>query len=201
MASRKEINFLKSRWDDIKIPNLKAALSSHLKPFGFSELNKIDYRGVDLSCALNQVEINNVDFSFMSSSFGQLGGGAQFISCLFDNMKYEGSLCSSFKKCTFKKSNLSKSTIVDSFDDCDFTETKFQNVRASEVKFNRCVFNKSNFKKASFYNCIFNECHFDSAIFGGGSLGGSRFKDCIILNVDFGNTIIEGVTGIADAGA
>ncbi len=196
MITRKEINVLKSRWKEKGLIVLKPFLLKNESPFNQTEQGLLDFRGIELRGAVNQVDVKNVDLSFSVSTIGQLGGQSNFNNCIFFKMKYEGSLSGRFSNSSFQEVNLSNSTITGSFLSCDFTNANFQKVRASEVVFDKCNFSKTKLKKASFYNCKFIECDFTNANFGGGSLGGSIFDSCNLAHIDLGDTILEGTKGL-----
>lgn len=188
---------LVDRWQGVQIGELRSLLLSKDVdgPFGNTPEGLSDFRGVSIASSLHQLTIEEVDFSNSVMDSGQIAAVSR--RCRFTKCRFESNLGNDFFECDFRSSNLSNCVFRGRFTKCNFESANLVGTRGNSVLFENCNFSRANFRKASFVNSKFTDCKIVDCKFGSGSLVGSRFEGCEIQYVDFTNTVMSRVSGIA----
>jgi uncharacterized protein YjbI with pentapeptide repeats len=188
---------LRARWKSLSVFDLRRLLEEEDSPFGLTPQGYEDFRGVELSKALNKMRLEKVDFSYATLGRGQLGGASQFIDCRFFAMVYDGTAAGEFLRSDFTRSDLSHAVLMGSFLECSFDAAKCVDVRASKVRFEGCKFTGANLRKASFYDCRFVRCAFDHSAWSSGAIANCRFDTCTFEGVDLRRTTVVRSVGLS----
>ena len=187
---------LTERWQSQPIPNLRKWLleKNSESPFGITEDELHDFRGILIQGSLHQIEIEKIDFSEASMKVAQFAATVR--GCCFVKCNFDGSMGNKFVDCNFQQAKVSDCGFYGRFFNCSFLKARLINVRGSELKFEECDFTGANLRKSSYYDSTFLRCKFVNCKLGMGSFAGSKFEDCEIEGVDFSKTVMNRVKGI-----
>lgn len=188
------IKQLRERWKHIVNVDLRKCLPDGKSPFGRTDTEYADFRGVLIDISLHKLNFSNIDFSYCELNPGQFVSAAT--NCLFLGSSLKFHIGNNFKYCSFDKANLSESDMQGRFQSCTFVDTNLRRRIASQVRFVSCSFIRADLRRTCFYDCTFDQCQFIDCVLGSGSFGGSSFLNCVVDRLDFSTTVMDRVKGL-----
>ncbi len=174
------------RWSDFKTEYsklitglvLKSTLLLDSLPFGKTENNKYDLRGINLKEIddfienqkpnLTEIVFQNCDFSY--SNFDNLKiEKCQFINCTFVSVYCRDlmEIDNLFKQCYFQKVDFRRAEIGiqnSKFDECIFEKCNFIGCFFSSPQFTNISFVNNNFREIDFAGSSFENCLFEGTM-------------------------------------
>lgn len=199
MSSRKNIENLCSRWSQEDLTKIqRLLLAGRIEEAGLAKVrgdgeDYLDLRGLILEQFVKGIQIDHIDFSFLSTAKAGQFGFSTLDCCLFVAADFHSNLGNRFIRCDFSRAKLQRSVLRGSFEQCIFVNANLSSVLANTCRFVECSFVQTNLKQANFYDCAFDRCDFTDCKFGGGSLAGSRFITSRPTESELGDTFLERV--------
>ncbi|MCA9137289.1 MAG: pentapeptide repeat-containing protein [Planctomycetales bacterium] len=184
---------LKSRWSDDLLESVFDHLEKGLaySPFGNTDDERLDLRGVRLAYLVRDVELKNADMSFCEEGRGQIAGW-KMSNVLLNNSRLTSNIHGHFHNCSFHRANMNGAWLDGVFDQCAFNLAKMRAASAEDTTFDQCSFLGSDLRKAHLCDCRFIKCDWEDVHLGDGSFSESRFLNG--FPSDIGNTIMTKVT-------
>lgn len=199
MTSREEIEGLRCRWAQKELARVQnLLLAGRIKDAGLATVQAggddyFDLRGLALSQFIKGVEVDHVDFSFLTTTLAGQIGLSTLRHCRFVGADFHSNLGTRFTDCDFTSAKLQRSVLRGAFERCSFASANLSATLANGVRFVECSFAQANLKKANLYSCTFDRCDFTGCKFGGGSLAGSRLIASWPPENDLADTLLERV--------
>ncbi len=163
-------------------------------PFGEIEDGLADFRGAPLKWPLQNFDATGLDLSLSHFKSDQMSGFVIQAS-RFDNVSFSGTILGDFRDCSFDNARLNLDFIRARLEDCRFAGTKFskstftRKVIFVDCLFDGCDFSKIHFMGTHFHRCTLRACK--TTLWT--SFAASRFEDCQLSEMEFGEAIMEEV--------